>query len=116
MALVIIESPYRAKLTKDLIRNRRYALAAVAHSLSLGESPFASHVLYTDALNDHKEIDRQRGMEAGWAIYPKADLIAYYIDLGISEGMLEGMQVAGKYGIPTVKRKIGWPVSSILLT
>jgi hypothetical protein len=96
-----------------VIIESRYALAAVAHSLSLGESPFASHVLYTDALNDRKDIDRVKGMEAGWALYPKADLVAVYWDLGISKGMVDGIERAARAGCTITYRKIGWPESLI---
>jgi hypothetical protein len=41
--LVILESPFAG----DIDLNVAYARACVAHRLSLGEAPIASHLLYT---------------------------------------------------------------------
>ena len=43
MIRVILESPYAG----DIERNIDYARKCLRHSLLLGESPIASHLLYT---------------------------------------------------------------------
>ena len=65
MKLVIVESPYAG----DINKNIEYARAAVRDSLSRGESPIASHLLYTQEgiLRDEVEEERQWGIDAGLA-------------------------------------------------
>jgi len=83
--LVVIESPYAG----DVEANLTYARRAMAHSLSQGESPFASHLLYTQVgvLDDNDPVQRRRGIEAGFDWGQYADLVAFYLDRGWSEGM-----------------------------
>ena len=75
-------------------------------SLGKKEAPFASHLLYTQVLDDEIQYQRQLGMKNAFMWYKYADLMAVYIDLGISKGMLEGIEKAYKYDIPIEVRKI----------
>ena len=86
---VIIESPYKPDQHngRDLFQNLAYARDCMSNSLSRGESPFLSHLLYTQVLDDDIPEERQLGMNSALAWYAVADLCAVYIDLGISEGM-----------------------------
>lgn len=86
MKKVIIESPYAG----DVEVNVRYARKCVKHSLSLGEAPIASHLLYTQEgiLDDDKPEERKLGINAGLAWLDEADLHVFYLDLGWSKGML----------------------------
>ena len=102
MKLVIIESPFRG----DLEKNLRYAHAAIKDSLNHGEAPFASHLLYTGALNDNDMEERALGIKAGWAWMERADLVAVYLDLGISEGMKRGINTANNIGLIIEYRKL----------
>ena len=90
--LVVIESPYAG----DIASNVRYARAAVRDSLLRGEYPIASHLLYTQdgILDDGVPTDRELGIRAGLAWGEKAALTAVYYDLGISNGMREGINTA----------------------
>ncbi len=101
--LVIIESPYAGNIEK----NTAYARRCMLDSLRRGEAPFASHLLYTQVLNDLDHTERRQGIESGFAWGSKADLVAVYTDLGISDGMHEGIKRAEKLGIPVTKREIG---------
>lgn len=103
MRLVILESPYRG--IRD--RHLKYLDRAMRHSLGLGEAPFASHRLYTTALDDSNEDDRDLGMRAGWAWLPVAEAVVVYQDHGISDGMLEGLVRAEMAGKPIEYRNIG---------
>jgi len=87
---VIIESP----LAGDVQRNERYARAALLDSLKRGEAPFASHLLYTQVLDDRNGFERGIGIEAGLAWGDKADATVVYEDLGISRGMQLGIERA----------------------
>lgn len=86
---VIIESPYAG----DIERNLRYLRAALRDSLMRGEAPFASHGLYTleGVLDDRDPAERELGIEAGLAWGQAAELTAVYQDLGITEGMRQGI-------------------------
>ena len=65
MRRVILESPYAG----DVEENVAYARAAVRDSLLRGESPIASHLLYTQPgiLMDDVPDERRLGIEAGLA-------------------------------------------------
>ena len=54
---VIVESPYRPNphrydLEMELQENLEYARRCMSHSIGMGESPFLSHLLYTQVLDD----------------------------------------------------------------
>jgi hypothetical protein len=106
MKLTIIESPYQG----DVARNLCYARAALRDSLLRGESPLASHLLYTQdgVLDDTLPDERRRGIEAGHAWLPHADMVVVYADLGVSEGMRQGVARAIERGVPVIYRTIGW--------
>ena len=100
--LVIIESPYMGNVKSNVA----YARKCMSDSLLRGESPFASHLLYTQVLDDNKDIERLTGMFRAFNWYRHADLMAVYIDRGISNGMKMGMEVAEKLGIEMVYRTL----------
>ena len=100
--LVIIESPYMGNVKSNVA----YARKCMSDSLLRGESPFASHLLYTQVLDDNKYIERLTGMSRAFNWYRHADLMAVYIDKGISNGMKMGMEVAEKLGIEMVYRTL----------
>lgn len=104
MIRVVLESPYRG----DIARNIAYARRCVKDSLSRGESPLASHLLYTqDGILDDNDPDQRRlGIEAGRAWIQVADLVAVYVDHGISPGMEAAMSRARRYGVPIELREI----------
>lgn len=105
MRRVIIESPYAG----DVERNTVYARRAVADSLGRGESPLASHLLYTQegVLDDADPVERGVGIEAGLAWVPVADATVVYIDYGFTDGMHVGMARAHAAGRPVEFRYIG---------
>lgn len=107
MKLVVIESP----LAGDFARNKSYAKMAMLDSLSRGEAPLASHLLYDQPglLDDTIPEEREKGMLAGFEWGQHADLVAVYNDLGISEGMLRGIALAKERKCPVEYRTVpGW--------
>lgn len=71
-----------------------------------GEAPYASHKLYPGVLDDNVPAQREQGMSAGFVWGEKADLVAVYIDRGISPGMRKGIEVHKKNGIPVELRSL----------
>lgn len=100
---VIIESPHAGNVE----RNESYARACMLDSLWLGEAPLASHLLYTQVLDDADAQQREVGIESGFAWHEAAELVAVYEDLGISSGMTRGIEWATKMGVPIEHRFIG---------
>lgn len=88
MKLTVVESP----LAGDFSRNQRYARLCCLDCLRRGESPYASHLFFTQMLDDRSPEDRDLGIKAGfaWGVY--ADLRAFYTDLGWSIGMERGLE------------------------
>jgi len=89
---VIVESPFAG----DVETNIKFAQACVRDSLSRGEAPLASHLLYTQEgiLNDDMPDERNLGIEAGLAWGIKASKTIVYTNLGITRGMERGIQRA----------------------
>jgi hypothetical protein len=104
MKLVIIESPYAG----DVEANVEYARRCVRDSLSRGEAPIASHLLYTQPgiLDDDQPTERQWGIAAGLAWRSVAQASVVYTDRGISSGMMQGIHAANQAGVPVVYRSI----------
>lgn len=100
MIRVILESPFAG----DVEANIAYARRAVRDSLSRGEAPIASHLLYTQdgILDDNDERERQWGIDAGlaWGAPGVAERTVVYCDRGISRGMKYGIANAERAGRP----------------
>jgi hypothetical protein len=112
--IVLIESPFRgkgrglARLFNER-RNKRYAHAALKDALTRGEVPLASHLLYTQVLDDQNPDDRKMGIDVGHEFLRVADAVVVYIDRGISDGMNIGIARARALGLPVMRRSIpGW--------
>lgn len=105
MRLVVLESPYAG----DVMVNAHYARRCVKDSLSRGEAPIASHLLYTQAgiLDDDIPEERALGIAAGVAWLPKADAMVVYTDRDISPGMKAAIALAIEQGLPVEYRQIG---------
>ena len=109
MRLVIVESPYAGKTINDIYRDTRYARACLRDCLMRGEAPFASHLLYTQdgVLRDEVPKERELGIKAGAAWIEMADALVVYTDLGVTDGMVEGMIKASKVDTTIEKRRLG---------
>jgi hypothetical protein len=108
--LVVLESPYAG----DVERNRRYLRHCMRDSLERGEAPFASHALYTLALDDSIPDERTLGIACGLAWGRWASATVVYQDLGISKGMHIGIERAKAEGRIVERRALGgiWAVRS----
>jgi hypothetical protein len=100
LKIVIIESPYSGEVED----NEAYAEACLFDSLLRGESPFASHLLYTRVLDDTIPEHRVLGMLAAREIMLRSDLTAVYMDRGLTDGMQEGIKHARRHQRPVEER------------
>lgn len=98
MRRVIVESPFAG----DVPANVEYARRCVRDCVLRGESPIASHLLFTQPgiLDDDKPDERAAGIEAGLAWGAVADATVVYIDRGLSRGMVYGIERAKSDGRP----------------
>jgi len=94
--LVILESPFRGTTKEARLMNIKYAQLCIRDCLRRGESPIASHLLFTqrNILRDGVESERILGMVAGWAWMRVAKKLVVYMDRGISKGMHLGIKKA----------------------
>jgi hypothetical protein len=100
MIPVIIESPLKADTDEGYERNREYARACMRDSLSRGEAPYASHLLYAQPgiLDDTDPREREMGILAGFAHGALFKVRVFYLDLGMSKGMQRGWDESGRLG------------------
>src|SRR5262245_9240670 len=92
-----------------LFSNRAYLQACIRDSLRRGEAPFASHQMYTQALDDDDPLDRQLGISAGFEWHCAADYVVVYADRGVSSGMEAGIRNAARLGLDVTYRRLGGP-------
>jgi hypothetical protein len=100
---VVIESPYAG----DVEANVAYAWECLRDSLRRGEAPIASHLLYTQVLDDSVPDSRALGIAAGLTWLPAADLMVVYTDRGHSPGMKAAVRAAADCGIRVEFRRLG---------
>ena len=106
MKRVVLESPYAG----DAERNVEYARRALRDSLERGEAPIASHLLYTQVLDDTIPRERAWGIAAGTVWIQCAEAMVVYTDYGISTGMKLAIIATSKnipLPIPVEYRTIG---------
>ena len=102
MRRVIVESPFRG----DRELHVAYAKDCMLDALNRGESPLASHLLFSRVLDDDDDFQRALGIMAGHQWIPAADAVVVYANHGVSNGMQRGISVARLHGIPIEMRKL----------
>jgi hypothetical protein len=112
--LVVIESPFSGArwdvpLAAPEALKLRYLRACLADCIRRGESPYASHGLLTQpgVLDDESAEERRKGIEAGFAWGRVASGWVVYTDLGITDGMRDGLIEAHRLGRPVEFRCLG---------
>lgn len=113
MRYTIIESPFWDPRPETRELYARYLDQALAHSIDLGEAPYASHALYPRALDDSIPEQRKLGLELGqqWEraaavlhAYGRDVVQAFYVDYGMSPGMQAAWDRAAVF--PKVLRRV----------
>lgn len=97
MRITVIESPYKSECAWDLQRNLAYCRALVRFVVNRGDSPLASHLDITQALDDRDPEQRERGIAAGLARLRVADVHLFGVDLGWSSGMRRALVASPLY-------------------
>lgn len=84
---VIIESPYASEDPSKLAQHIMYAKLCLKDSLSRGEAPMVSHLLYNLVINDRQVSEHDAALLSHLSWLAHADLVAVYSDYGVSPGM-----------------------------
>lgn len=112
--LTIIESPYSG----DTEANLEYARAACLNCIDRNENPFASHLFYTQFLDDDNEGERDLGIalgfQWGWIaqmaakvpLNPTTTIVAFYVDKGWSAGMEAALEHYTEKGLRCEIRRL----------
>lgn len=85
--LVILETPYAGNVNANVA----YARRCLKDCADRGESAQASHLLFTQVLNDKHPGERALGIALGLAWRRVADYSVFYTDRGWSRGMLDAL-------------------------
>lgn len=91
---VIVESPFKGETVEERMENIKYARAACRDAVMKQEIPMASHLLYPQFLAEENPHERNIGIQSGYVWWDIADKIIFYIDRGMSDGMLEALRKA----------------------
>jgi hypothetical protein len=85
--LVVIESPWAGLGAGE--KAKKYLRACIRDALARNEIPWASHAMlaWTEALYETDEEQRSEGINVNKLMILKADLVAFYVDKGMSAGM-----------------------------
>jgi hypothetical protein len=106
--IVVIESPFRGCPEYSNAKAKLYLTACIRDSIDRGEAPFASHRMYTQALDDSVPEERKIGISVGLQFHRVAERIVFYTDLGWSDGMMQARGLAEAVGFPIDDRSIDW--------
>ena len=107
MKRVQLESPFGNENEAVVAANVEYARRCARDCLTNhDEAPFASHLLYTQMLDDRDPRERKLGIDAGFAWMETVLYVVVYVDRGISNGMRLGISNARNLGIPVFFREL----------
>ena len=104
---VIVESPFASTSPTGMSDNLDYLRRCLRDSWERGENPFASHLFYPFFLHESDPEERKAGIEAGYALWQGAEKIIFYVDRGMSPGMVLALNRAKQEGFVAETRTIG---------
>jgi len=90
----------------NLNKNKQYLREAFADCVDNGETPIASHKLYTDILDDSSDAERELGIEMGYDLMELTSYVVFYTDLGMSQGMIDAKKEAENIGLDIKYRSL----------
>lgn len=88
--IAFISSPYKSDNDLNIIHNVKIARAMCKLAIDQGYAPFASHLIYTQFLDESVPEQREMGIEYGREFLEYADIIYIYKGEGSKES--EGMK------------------------
>lgn len=91
---VLLVTPFMAEDLAKGASYARFAMRAVQDSLSKNEAPLASHLLFYEVLNTNNQIERDLGLICQLSWVKDCDLVAVYIDRGMTDAMKKVTAVA----------------------
>lgn len=113
-SIVVVESPFGSRSPLVRKANRLYANHLMRGVFEQGKVPIASHVFYTEALDDTVPEERLLGMAAGFHLGDLAQECWIGVDLGVSSGMTEGIIRAQERGQKLVEVSTGVTYGDLL--
>lgn len=111
MKRVYIASPFRGATVEETRQNIVYARLCMLDSLERHEAPYLSHLLYTQVWSE-EPATRAVGLRAGDAWREAAELIAVYVDLGITDGMYRAVDARPAEFVE--RRNVHWRAADAL--
>lgn len=84
---VLILSPFMAEDPGSAMKMIRYATRCIQDSLTRNEAAISTNLFYYDTLNIKVAIERDKGLKSMISWTTKADIIAVYIDHGVTQAM-----------------------------
>lgn len=107
---VILESPFAGRTRRERRLNRRYLNDCIRDCVLRGETPYASHKMLTDSLDDMRPREREIGINAGFEmrriLRDSGAVTVVYEDRGISRGMQLGIEHSEAAGVPVIRRTL----------
>lgn len=91
---VLVVTPFMAEDPAKAAKMNRYALRATKDSLGKNEAPLASHLFYSEVLNVRNPIERDIGLQSQLTWLKAADIVAVYLDFGITPAMQVAINAA----------------------
>lgn len=105
-----MESPFAASDKATCEEHREYLEKCLLDCVLRGETPYASHKMLTDCLDDNDPGQRRIGINAGMAmskiIVSAGGKPVFYLDHGWSRGMQEARKHYQTLSIPYEERYI----------
>lgn len=84
---VIICTPFMAEDPALAEKMKRYGKRATRDSIIKNEAPLASHLFFYSVLSDKDPIERDIGLQSQLSWLKVADIVAVYVDFGITPAM-----------------------------
>ena len=107
MDRVVLVSPFKGDTPAKRSKYKKYLRRALQDSIrNHDEAPFASHEMYTRALDDNEIHDRNLGMKLLDEWMPLAQQMVVYADFEITPGMRRDIEKGVGLRLPVVFRYI----------
>lgn len=84
---VLVLTPFMAENPSKADYMSRFAQRAVQDSSKRNEAPICNHLFYYEFLNTNLTIERDQGFHSVLTWVSKCDILAVYIDQGITQAM-----------------------------